>query len=113
MLDLAALLVFAGIGKASHAADGSLDLLVVGITAFPFVVSWLAPTSFFTGVCGSIDSQKWLQSSFQQTPQGWIVAIPLGCVGRGLIKGYVPPVPFLIVTMIATLITPREVPITL
>lgn len=103
VLDLVALLVFAGVGKASHATDGSLDLLAVGVTAFPFIFSWLA-TSFFTGVYGPIDSQKWLQSSFQQTLQGWIVAIPIGCVGRGLIKGYVPPVPFLIVTMIATLI---------
>jgi hypothetical protein len=103
VLDLVALLVFAGVGKASHATDGSLDLLAVGITAFPFMISWLA-TSFFTGVYGPIDSQKWLQSSFQQTLQGWIVAIPLGCVGRGLIKGYVPPTPFVIVTMIATLV---------
>jgi hypothetical protein len=103
VLDLVTLLVFAGVGKASHASDGNLDLLAVGITAFPFIVSWLA-TSFFTGIYGPIDSQKWLQSSFQQTLQGWIVAIPLGCVGRGLIKGYVPPASFVIVTMIATLV---------
>jgi hypothetical protein len=107
VLDLVVLLVFAGIGKASHASDGSLDLLAIGITAFPFIVSWFA-TSFFTGVYGPIDDdddEQWLQSSsFQQTLQGWIVAIPLGCVGRGLIKGYIPPAPFVIVTMVATLV---------
>ena len=39
-----------------------------------------------------------------KTAKGWIVAVPLGCVLRGVIKGYVPPVPFVIVTMIATLV---------
>lgn len=36
--------------------------------------------------------------------KGWIVAIPIGIVGRGIIKGYVPPVPFMIVTLISTLV---------
>ena len=32
----------------------------------------------------------------------WIVATPLGLVFRGLSKGYVPPTPFIIVSMVAT-----------
>ena len=33
-----------------------------------------------------------------------MVAIPLGIVLRGVIKGYVPPVPFMVVTLISTLV---------
>jgi hypothetical protein len=104
-LDLVALLVFAGVGKASHASDGSLDLAGVAVTALPFIVAWFS-TSFVTRVYSTIEEgeKNWLAASWKQTAQGWIVAIPLGCVGRGLIKGYVPPAPFVVVTMIATLV---------
>jgi hypothetical protein len=118
-LDLISLLVFAAVGKSSHASNGSLDLVAVLAVAFPFVVAWFS-TSFLTGVYSSLDLDNvsssvseeqgsssppsWLTQSWIQTAKGWIVAIPLGCVGRGLIKGYVPPLPFVIVTMIATLV---------
>ena len=42
--------------------------------------------------------------SFLKTAKGWIVAIPIGIALRGVIKGYVPPVSFAVVTMIATLV---------
>ena len=35
---------------------------------------------------------------------GWALAVPLGVALRGVIKGYVPPVPFIFVTLISTLI---------
>ena len=35
---------------------------------------------------------------------GWALAIPLGCVLRGLIRGYAPPLPFVVVAMVATLV---------
>lgn len=116
-LDALSLLCFAAVGKASHASDGSIDPFAAIITAFPFLVSWFA-TSFITGVYAPLDIQQqstgndedddgskgWLVASWKQTAQGWIVAVPLGCVGRGLIKGYIPPTAFVIVTMIATLV---------
>jgi hypothetical protein len=111
-LDLVALLVFAAIGKASHAAGDGTSILqettAVAWTALPFIVTWFG-TSLVTGVYQTMDQTKittenWLAWSWKQTIQGWIVAIPLGCVGRGLIKGYVPPLPFVIVTMMATLV---------
>ena len=106
LLDLVSLLVFAGIGRASHASDGSIDVLATCQTALPFIVAWFT-SSFFTGVYGPVgddDTSNVLVQSWKQTAKGWIVAVPLGCVGRGLIKGYVPPVPFVVVTMIATLV---------
>jgi len=105
ILDFCSLAAFAAIGKASHAADGSIDIGAVLITALPFLVSWFA-TSPFTGVYADTPTKE-NDGIFDVTKvvaKGWIVAVPLGCVGRGLIKGYVPPLPFVIVTMIATLV---------
>lgn len=104
IVDLLSLFLFAGIGKASHSADGSLDIGAVLITAFPFVTSWFL-TSPLTGVYSDDDqSESVVKDAFIKTAKGWIVAIPLGCVLRGVIKGYVPPLPFVIVTLIATLV---------
>ena len=102
-VDLVSLLVFAGVGKASHAPDGSLDILAVASVAFPFVLSWFL-TSPVTGVYTADErGGNLIQDAFLKTGKGWIVAIPLGCVLRGIIKGYVPPLPFVVVTLIATL----------
>lgn len=102
-IDAVSLLVFAGVGKASHSAvDGSLDLIAVLVTAFPFLVSWflVAP------LVGSYTPQatKDVPSAVVQTAKGWALAVPLGCLLRGVIKGYVPPVSFVVVTLIATLV---------
>jgi len=102
-IDAGALLIFAGVGKASHSAvDGSLDIFAVLVTAFPFLVSWflVAP------LVGSYtpDATKDVKSAAIQTAKGWALAVPLGCVLRGVIKGYIPPTSFVVVTMIATLV---------
>jgi hypothetical protein len=103
-IDVAALTVFSAVGKASHSADGSLDILAVATVAFPFAASWLV-TSPFTGIFAPDDrSDNLVKDVFFKTAKGWIFAIPLGCVLRGVIKGYAPPIPFVIVTMIATLV---------
>jgi len=115
-LDFVALTTFAAIGKASHASDGSLDLAAVAVTAAPFVVAWFA-TSPFTGVYQTLlvnqgtpttssaaGSKDVAIASVVQTAKGWALAVPLGCALRGVIKGYVPPLPFVIVTLIATLV---------
>lgn len=109
-LDIVALVGFAAVGKASHAPDGSVDLSAVLVTGFPFVVSWLL-TSPLTGVYQDLQLTKSSASTgdiakdaLVQTAKGWALAVPLGCALRGIIKGYVPPVPFVIVTLIATLV---------
>ncbi len=102
-IDALSLLVFAGVGKASHSAvDGSLDLIAVLVTAFPFLVSWflIAP------LVGSYrpEATKDIPSAAIQTTKAWALAVPLGCILRGVIKGYIPPVSFVVVTLIATLV---------
>ena len=105
VIDFLALLGFAAVGKASHSADGSLDILAVLSVAFPFVLSWFL-TSPITGVYETSTRNKDnpLFTEATTAAKGWIVAIPLGIVLRGIVKGYTPPVPFIVVTMIATLI---------
>mmetsp|Transcript_12191 Transcript_12191/g.22852 ORF Transcript_12191/g.22852 Transcript_12191/m.22852 type:complete len:253 (+) Transcript_12191:138-896(+) len=111
-IDFAALVLFAGIGKANHDTTGgsTIDLQSTLSTAAPFLFSWYA-TSPFTGIYKKDDHENESSTTSHSileagkiAAQGWIVAIPLGCVLRGVVKGYVPPVPFVIVTMIATLI---------
>lgn len=108
-LDFISLTIFAAVGKASHSADGSLDLAAIFTTAFPFLVSWFI-TSPLTGVyndfakAGGVEDENDFLNAFKTTVKGWAIAVPLGCIGRGLIKGYVPPVPFVIVTLVATLV---------
>jgi len=107
LIDAGALLGFAAIGKASHSAvDGSLDLVTVATTAFPFLASWFL-TSPLTGVYAPSarnQDSNLVQDTLIQTAKGWALAIPLGCVLRGIMKGYVPPTSFVIVTLIATLV---------
>ena len=104
VVDTISLVIFAAIGKSSHSGDGSLDLLAVLVTAFPFVTSWLA-TSPLTGVYSPDDrDSNVLSSTAVKIGKGWLIAVPLGIVARGVIKGYVPPVPFMIVTLISTLV---------
>lgn len=102
-IDFASLVTFAGVGKASHSADGSLDIAAVFLTAFPFLVAWYT-TSPLTGVYKDDDGDNVALDALKVAAKGWIIAVPLGCVLRGIIKGYVPPAPFVIVTMIATLV---------
>jgi hypothetical protein len=102
-VDFAALVTFAGVGKASHSSDGALDIQAVLTTALPFLFAWFA-TSPFTGIYKDGDDDGGALSAGKVAAKGWIVAIPLGCALRGVIKGYVPPIPFVIVTLIATLV---------
>lgn len=104
LVDAAALTGFAAVGKASHGADGALDVLAVLSTALPFLLAWFA-TSPLTGVYQDTDkSRSLVTANARQVVPGWAVAVPLGCLLRGVLKGYVPPVSFVVVTLIATLV---------
>jgi len=104
IVDTISLIIFAAIGKSSHSADGSLDLLAVLITAFPFITAWMV-TSPLTGVYSPDDRETNVMiSTASKVAKGWVLAIPLGIALRGVIKGYVPPTPFIIVTLLSTLV---------
>lgn len=106
VIDTIALIIFAAIGKSSHTTTGDIDILAVLLTAFPFVTSWLL-TSPITNVYSpddTSDTSNILLSTAKKVVKGWGVAIPLGVILRGAIKGYAPPVPFVIVTLISTFV---------
>lgn len=106
VIDTISLVVFAAIGKSSHSANGDLDILAVLMTAFPFVTAWLS-TSPLTGVYSpddTSDESNIIVSTGLKVVKGWAIAVPLGIALRGAIKGYVPPTPFIIVTLISTLV---------
>ena len=106
IIDTISLIVFAAIGKSSHGANGDLDIFAVLLTAFPFVTAWLS-TSPLTGVYSpddTSDESNVIVSTGLKVVKGWAVAVPLGIVLRGVIKGYIPPTPFIIVTLISTLV---------
>ena len=106
VIDTISLIVFAAIGKSSHSANGDLDIFAVMLTAFPFVTAWLS-TSPLTQVYSpddTSDESNIIASTGMKVVKGWAVAVPLGIALRGAIKGYVPPTPFIIVTLISTLV---------
>lgn len=107
ILDTIMLLVFAAVGKASHSSVdgyGLLDvLLAVAQTAAPFLLSWFLVAPLLGGYTPMATSADWKQSTIATT-KAWIVAVPLGCLLRGIVKGYMPPLPFVIVTLIATFV---------
>jgi hypothetical protein len=106
VIDVIGLIIFAFIGKSSHSADGSIDVEGVLSTAFPFVTAWLA-SSPLTGVYSPDErggDTNMISSTAIKVAKGWALAVPLGIAMRGVLKGYVPPVPFIIVTMISTLV---------
>lgn len=54
--------------------------------------------------CYTPEATKDIKSALFQTAKGWALAVPLGCILRGVIKGYIPPIPFVVVTLISTLV---------
>jgi Protein of unknown function (DUF3054) len=112
VVDLVMLLVFAATGRASHVDGASLDIVATLYTAAPFVTAWFLAAPW-TGVYQE-NPHKQLDATASypdvamaattQTLRGWVVAMPLGCVIRGVVKGYVPPLPFVVVTLVATFV---------
>jgi Protein of unknown function (DUF3054) len=113
IVDIVMLFIFAATGRASHVDGSSLDVVATLYTAAPFIVAWFL-TAPWTKVYQENAPDKLLDApaSYQdvvvvaatQTLRGWVVAMPLGCVLRGVVKGYVPPLPFVVVTLVATLV---------
>lgn len=106
VIDIISLIIFAVIGKSSHNTNGDPDVVAVLMTAFPFVTAWLS-TSPVTNVYSpddTSDDSNVLVSTAKKIIKGWAVAVPLGIALRGVIKGYFPPISFIIVTLISTFI---------
>ena len=98
--DLLALGVFATIGRTNH-GEG-LDLPSILATAAPFVIGWLAISPLLGAYSRNATAK--LSKIPLQLALPWAVATPAALALRGALKGYAPPVPFIIVSMLATLL---------
>ena len=98
--DLIALTVFATIGRSNH-GEG-LDPLNIISTAAPFVIGWTA-ISPLLGAYSRNATAKLSQIPLRLAIP-WAAATPAALALRGALKGAVPPVPFVIVSMVATLV---------
>ncbi|GIL51201.1 hypothetical protein Vafri_7274 [Volvox africanus] len=91
--DLAALMIFAAAGRANHGETISVETFT---TALPFVIGWFSTTPFLGGF-GADACKKGVPAAALTAAKCWAVGIPAGVVLRGLFRGYVPPLPFILV----------------
>lgn len=89
-----------GIGRNNH-GEG-IDVVALLATASPFILGWLA----ISPILGSYTRDSTATKS--KIPQSlllpWAASIPFGLAIRGALKGDIPPVPFIAVTMVSTLV---------
>ncbi len=60
------------------------------------------PAAFLLGSYGKAAQGSSVPAAAAQAAKTWAAGIPVGLALRGLSKGYVPPTPFIIVTLVAT-----------
>lgn len=100
IVDLIALLTFSFIGRSSH-TEG-VDIINTIGTATPFIISWFALSPYLSAY--SRDATKTRNGVFVGILPAWICSIPAAIGIRGLIKGSIPPTPFIIVSLISTFV---------
>jgi hypothetical protein len=98
VVDMMALLAFAAVGRSSH--NEGFNIVADITTAAPFVASWLL-LSPFLGTYTRAATASYKSVAGRLLP-GWAVCMPVGLTVRGLSRGAVPPVPFVVVSLIAT-----------
>eukprot|EP00271_Cylindrocystis_brebissonii_P021152 TRINITY_DN7410_c0_g1_i1.p1 TRINITY_DN7410_c0_g1~~TRINITY_DN7410_c0_g1_i1.p1 ORF type:complete len:285 (+),score=29.30 TRINITY_DN7410_c0_g1_i1:137-991(+) len=100
--DVAVLILFAWIGRASHVSTAvDWELLK---TADPFVAGWLLVSYFLGDYLPSTAPPKGAKAGAIAGAKTWALGVPLGIGIRGFIKGQVPPLPFVGVSLASTLV---------
>ena len=99
--DLLAFVVFASIGRGNHGEN--LDWLSIMNTAWPFLLSWIVLSPFLGAYSNSATQSKGAQVAIGMIP-AWFCSVASALVIRGYVKDYIPPTPFIIVSMTATFV---------
>ena len=97
--DVAALMLFAAIGRGNH-GEG-VFLADVCATAAPFAAGWFL-ASPVAGTFGASARGAKVGPAAAAAAKGWALGIPAGLVFRGIGKGAIPPKPFVIVSLAVT-----------
>jgi len=105
--DLAALLAFAAVGRASHGEP--LDPASLLATAGPFLAAWFPAALALGGYSaraagGGGDGGGGPGGAAVAALKVWAVAVPLGIAIRSVARGYAPPNVFVAVTLGVTLV---------
>lgn len=101
--DVAALLIFAAIGRRSHGQAAGLDAIVeVTRTAAPFLLGWLV-AGMLAGAY-SPGRTRGLGPMLLTTLLGWIGGLVLGAVFRAILIGRFSPLSFYVVTFLVALL---------
>ena len=98
--DAAILVLFAVVGRMNHGYPLDLEAFA---TALPFLLGWFAAAPLLGGFGKDAQSGD-VQAAAGTAAKCWAAGVPLGLVFRGLSKGYVPPTPFMLVTLGTTLV---------
>jgi len=93
--DVAALTVFASIGRASH--HEALSLVDSLGTAAPFIVGWVGASVLLGGY-----TKRAIESPLKTAASAWITGIPSGLLVRSLLKGHLPETTFVAISMAFT-----------
>eukprot|EP01023_Acetabularia_acetabulum_P068768 TRINITY_DN980_c0_g1_i2.p1 TRINITY_DN980_c0_g1~~TRINITY_DN980_c0_g1_i2.p1 ORF type:complete len:217 (-),score=30.36 TRINITY_DN980_c0_g1_i2:373-1023(-) len=92
--DIFCIILFAIIGRINHGEV--LDVETIN-TALPFMVGWMLASPF----ASSYIYESYTEQPLQTAAKAWAIAIPVGLLLRSAQRGYVPPVPFIIVSFVA------------
>ncbi len=66
------------------------------VAGSPFLTGWFT-TAPFLGAFGPEARSKGVSAAAMTAAKCWAVGIPAGIVLRGVLRGYVPPLPFILV----------------
>jgi hypothetical protein len=100
--DAVAFMIFAAIGRASHAeAAGLSALLQVAETAAPFMVAWFAAAPFLGAFRPDVAAAP--RRMLARTALAWLVAWPIGLGLRALIRQSGIPLTFALITLVTVL----------
>lgn len=100
--DVAALALFAIVGKMFHATSGAPILDVdLAVTAAPFILAWLLVAPLLGAY--TYDATRTQGDGVKSLIPSWAVAMPLALGTRFLIKGYL-PTPFIGASLGTTLV---------
>ena len=98
--DIGAFMTFALIGRSNHAEN--IDLFATIGTVAPFIVSWLAVSPLLGAYTRKATATQEALLSGLLVP--WAVSVPIALAMRGVLKGAVPPPPFIAISLLSTLL---------
>jgi len=93
--DVAALMIFATIGRVSHGE--ALSVMDSFGTALPFIIGWAGSSTLLGGYGASA-----LRTPLKTAASAWVTGIPAGLLVRSVARGYFPETTFVMISMAVT-----------